>query len=97
MDVLADIEPPAILGLDTPFQTITQAPGLHMTCSFIQSCSGCRHVLRDGCAGRWAGEMGFMCVWTHQPVLPTSKSCPHFSGSCYPRETCIPPDNPGRR
>lgn len=61
MYVLADTEPPAVLGLDTPFQTITQTPGLHMTCSFIKSCSVCRHVLSDGPAGGWAEETG-SCV-----------------------------------
>lgn len=65
MNVLADIEPPAVLGLDTSFRTVAQTPGLHVACSFIKSCSGCRHVLRDSHAGGWAGETEFMCVWTH--------------------------------
>lgn len=69
MDVLADIEPPAILGLDTPFQTITQTPGLHMACSFIKSCSGYGHVLRDGRAGGWAGEMEGLCVCVDPPTF----------------------------
>lgn len=30
MNALADIEPPAILGLDTSFQTSTQTPALHI-------------------------------------------------------------------
>lgn len=77
MNVLACIEPLAVLGLDTSFLTVTQTPGLHMAYSFIKSCRGCRYVLRDGHAGGWAGGTGDLCV-----CELTNLSCP--SPSCVP-------------
>lgn len=77
MNVLAGIELLAILGLDTSFLTVTQTPGLHMAYSFIRSCRRCRHVLRNGHAGGWAGGTGDLCV-----CGLTNLSCP--SPSCVP-------------
>lgn len=91
MNVLAGIELLAILGLDTSFLTVTQTPGLHMAYSFIKSCRRCRHVLRNGHAGGWAGGTGDLCVCGLTNLSCPSPSCVPISlGAAVPEKHAFP-------